>query len=207
MVAGSDIRQFVFEGSGIFAKEVVDGDTKKVRQLIQFTHRAAGATLVFIVGCACHANALCHLPLGQAHLLTQGAQAVGRDVHGGNSIRLRTDSHLCLLREIVRATGAKIVLSSSWRSGPVKEIKNLRHRLAEYGLEIMDSTPVLFDCSCRCDEIRRWLDDKGQLVEKFVILDDDADMAEFTDTNLVQTDPQFGLQEEDALRCIEVLGT
>ena len=32
-------------------------------------------------------------------------------------------------------------------------------------------------------------------------------MAEFTDTNLVQTDPQFGLQEKDALRCIEVLGT
>lgn len=32
-------------------------------------------------------------------------------------------------------------------------------------------------------------------------------MAEFTDTNLVQTDPQFGLLEKDALRCIEVLGT
>ena len=35
MVARSDIRQFVFEGSGIFAKEVVDGDTKKVRQLLE----------------------------------------------------------------------------------------------------------------------------------------------------------------------------
>ena len=79
--------------------------------------------------------------------------------------------------------------------------------MAEYGLEIMDSTPVLFDYSCRGDEIRRWLDDKGQLVEKFVILDDDSDMAEFIDTNLVQTDPQLGSLEKDALRCIEVLST
>ena len=125
----------------------------------------------------------------------------------GNSVRLRTDSHLCLLREIVKATDAKIVLSSSWRRGPVKAFKNLRNRLAEYGLEIMDSTPVLFDYSCRGDEIRLWLDDKGQSVERFVTLDDAADMAEFTDINLVQTDPQFGLQEKEALRCIEVLGT
>ena len=34
----------------------------------------------------------------------------------GNSIKLRTDSHFRLLQEIVKATGAKIVLSSSWRA-------------------------------------------------------------------------------------------
>lgn len=123
----------------------------------------------------------------------------------GNSIRVRTDLHLRLLREIVKVTGAKIVLSSSWRCGPVTAIKNLKNRLAEYGLEIMDSTPVLSGSSCRGDEICQWLYNNGQSVERFVILDDDADMAEFADTNLVQTDSEVGLQEREALMCIEML--
>ena len=125
----------------------------------------------------------------------------------GNSIKLRTDSYLRLLREIIMATGAQIVLSSSWRCGPVKAIKNLKSRLAEYGLEIMDSTPVLSGSSCRGDEIRQWLDNNGQSVGRFVILDDDDDMAEFIDTHLVQTDSEIGLQEGDALRCIEMLNS
>lgn len=123
----------------------------------------------------------------------------------GNSINLRTDSHLRLLREIVKATDAKIVLSSSWRVGPSKAIRNLNNRLAEYGLEIMDSTPLLPGSSCRGGEICQWLSDNGQSVENFVILDDDADMLEFTDTNLVQTDSELGLQEKDVAKCIEIL--
>ena len=125
----------------------------------------------------------------------------------GNSIKLRTDSHFRLLQEIVKATGAKIVLSSSWRAGFAKARNTLSNRLGEYGLEIMDSTPVLSGLSSRGDEIRQWLDDSGQSVERFVILDDDDDMEEFTDTNLVQTDAEIGLQEEDALRCIEMLNS
>ncbi len=34
---------------------------------------------------------------------------------------------------------------------------------------------------------------------------DDDDMAEFTDTNLVQTDSEIGLQEKDAVKSIELL--
>ena len=125
----------------------------------------------------------------------------------GNSIKLRTDSHLRLLQEIVKATGANIVLASSWRIGFTKAIKNLNDRLAEYGLEIMDRTPVLPGSSCKGDEIRQWLSDNGQSVENFVILDDDADMAEFTDTNLVQTDSEYGLQDKEADRCIAMLNS
>ena len=125
----------------------------------------------------------------------------------GNSIKLSTDSHLRLLQEIVKATGAKIVLSSSWRVGPAKAFRNLNNRLAEYGLEIMDSTPVLPGSSCKGDEIRQWLSDNGQSVETFVILDDDEDMAEFTDTNLVQTDSEYGLQDKEAGRCIDMLNS
>ena len=124
----------------------------------------------------------------------------------GNSIKLRTDSHFRLLQEIVKATGAKIVLSSSWRAGFAKARTTLSNRLKKYGLEIMDSTPVLSGLSRRGDEIRQWLDDNRKSVERFIILDDD-DMEEFTGTNLVQTDSEIGLQEEDALRCIEILNS
>ena len=122
----------------------------------------------------------------------------------GNSLLLRTDLHLQLLREIVAATGAKIVLSSSWRMGPVKIRNTLSDRLEDFGLKIMDSTPILSGLSSRGDEIRQWLKDCGYTVEKFVILDDDDDMEEFTD-NLVQTDSENGLQEKETIRCIELL--
>ena len=122
----------------------------------------------------------------------------------GYSIKLRTESHLELLRCIVEETDAKIVLSSSWRSGFPKAKQNLVKRLEEYGLKIIDSTPVLSN-SCRGDEIRQWLNTNKEKVDGFVILDDDDDMAEFTDTNLIRTDSKAGLQKIDALRCIQML--
>lgn len=124
----------------------------------------------------------------------------------GYSIRLRTDSHLEHLKHIVKETGAKIVLSSSWRIGPAKALKNLHKRLEEYGLVIMDSTPDVGSL-CRGDEIRQWLKDNGEHVEKFVILDDEDNMAEYTETNLVQIDSQIGLQEEDSIICIKILNS
>lgn len=59
-------------------------------------------------------------------------------VQDGYSIRLRTDSHLKLLQHIVKETGAKIVLSSSWRIGFTPASKNLLVRFKEYGLPPCD---------------------------------------------------------------------
>ena len=123
----------------------------------------------------------------------------------GNSIRLCTDLHLKLLKQIVNTTGAKIVLSSSWRIGPIKAKNNLLRRLGEHGLQIMDSTPVLSGSSSRGDEIRQWLNESQYEIESFVILDDEDDMAEFTAKNLVQTNTSVGLQEKDAIKCISML--
>ena len=122
----------------------------------------------------------------------------------GYSIRLKTDSHLKLLQYIVKETGAKIVLSSSWRIGFTPASKNLLARFKEYGLELMDCTPEL-SSACRGDEIRKWLNDTDYTVENFVILDDEANMAEFVETNLVQTDTNVGLQEKEAIKCIKML--
>ena len=121
----------------------------------------------------------------------------------GYSIRLKTDSHLKILQYIVKETGAKIVLSSSWRIGFTPASKNLLARFKEYGLEIMDCTPEMSDL-CRGDEIRKWLNDTDYTVENFVILDDEANMAEFAETNLVQTDTNVGCKRRrqlSVLRC------
>lgn len=127
-------------------------------------------------------------------------------VQDGYSIRLRTDSHLKLLQHIVKETGAKIVLSSSWRIGFTPASKNLLARFKEYGLELFDCTPELSG-TCRGDEIRKWLSDTEYDVERFAILDDEANMGEFTEMNLVQTDTNVGLQITDAVRCIKMLNS
>lgn len=111
------------------------------------------------------------------------------------------------MKYIVENTGARIVLSSSWRIGITKASKNLLKRLGEYGLKIMDSTPVLPSSSCRGDEIRQWLNYSNYVIERFVILDDEDDMAEFTTTNLVRTNTNVGLQDKDSLECIRILNS
>ena len=120
------------------------------------------------------------------------------------STELTTDSHFILLKELIDRTGAKIVLSSSWRIG-LSIRGDLVQRLAEYGLEIYDITPVLyFEGRKRGDEIRAWLDKHGE-VTNFVILDDDSDMCEFTKTNLVKTDTNFGLNKRHVEKAVEIL--
>lgn len=120
------------------------------------------------------------------------------------SVELTTDSHFILLKELIDRTGAKIVLSSSWRIG-LSIRGDLVQRLAEYGLEIYDTTPVLyFEGRKRGDEIRAWLD-KHEEVTNFVILDDDSDMCEFTKTNLVKTDTNFGLNKRHVEKAVEIL--
>jgi hypothetical protein len=82
------------------------------------------------------------------------------------------------LAEIVKATGAVIVLSSSWRVLP-DELddmdkwiwRQLVDALHEYGMSIHDRTPVIgMD---RPLEIKTWLDQHAGQVEAFVSIDDD----------------------------------
>lgn len=120
------------------------------------------------------------------------------------SIRLVSEYHFDFLKELVDATDAKIVLSSSWRIGfnsMRRSNQNLIAKLASRGLEIYDFTPIM--TGSRGDEIREWL--TTHPVDSFVILDDEDDMEEFTSTNLVKTDVEVGLQESDVQRAIKIL--
>jgi len=124
------------------------------------------------------------------------------------------DRPLKLLKEIIDRTGAKIVVSSSWRIGCERSgresifgdklYKRLEKRLRDYGLEIYDITPSLSGDIQRGDEIREWLSKNP--VDNFIILDDDSDMREYTDTDLfIHTTYKHGLTEELKDRAIEIL--
>lgn len=84
--------------------------------------------------------------------------------------------HLTLLKKVVDATDASIVLISSWRKfwrceGSVDSAgQQIEQALDEYGLFIIDKTPVLHEGS-RSDEVEQWLKNK-HYVEQYVILDD-----------------------------------
>lgn len=72
-----------------------------------------------------------------------------------------------LLKQAVNTTGAKLVLSSSWRY--TKNANNLKALLLNYGM-IVDSTPFLNNE--RGKEIKKWLEEHKN-VEDYVILDDE----------------------------------
>lgn len=107
------------------------------------------------------------------------------------------------LNSIIEATGAKIVISSSWRV--LFDINELRDILANQKVngEIIDHTNR-FGCE-RGHEIQEWLD-RHPDVSSFVMLDDGTDMAHLID-RLVNTDFEKGLEEKHIEEAIKMLGT
>lgn len=96
------------------------------------------------------------------------------------------------LNKIIRATGAKIVVSSSWRIGrTVKDLQRLLKRNGCIG-EVIDKTGNSSH-GIRGLEIQEWIDKhKEYYIENFVILDDDADM-EHLYPFLIRHNFKFGL--------------
>lgn len=90
-----------------------------------------------------------------------------------------------LVQRIIKETGCKIVLSSTWRNheGSVQELKKY--------FEIIDKTPHF--SSFRGDEIKAWLE-KHPEVTKYAILDDDNDM--HPDQKLFDCSFDIGLTHE-----------
>lgn len=109
---------------------------------------------------------------------------------------------VAFLAQIVKSTGAEIVLSSSWRRHE-NDLSLVRTALRASCLEIKDCTPWL-NGRARIYEIKQWLDGHPE-VEKFAILDDDED-AGFETEGFFQTDPEVGLTGEIAEKIVLHLG-
>lgn len=119
-------------------------------------------------------------------------------------------TRLPLLKRIVDETGAKIVLTSTWRKLWEKdEIKNtatgreLNQIFGEAGLKIFDKTSVL---GYRKEEVLDWLS-KHPETKSFCVIDDMLFGWEELSDYLVRTDPLIGcgLEEKHMRLAIEIL--
>lgn len=99
------------------------------------------------------------------------------------------------LNTIVEKTGAKIVISSSWRiAHSLEYIFNMMKKFGFVG-EVIDRTPSVRGFKyARGFQIQEWLDEHPE-VTHFAILDDDSDM-EHLKPKLVQTSWSKGLLDE-----------
>jgi hypothetical protein len=134
-----------------------------------------------------------------------------------------------LLSEILNQTGAKIVLSSSWRLHTIKETKAY---MKEQGFLFVDDIIGItirayhyIDRSSKIHlsiprgvEIQQWIDthihsENGKNWQKkklgvdyqYVILDDDSDMLFTQSNNFIQTDSNFGLTLGKMHAAIQIL--
>lgn len=102
------------------------------------------------------------------------------------------------LKELLnkRCKDVAVVVSSTWRKYfDIKAFRAMFDILGLPGDRIIGYTPEAEHLSSeRGHEIQAWLDGHPE-VERFVILDDDADMVHLM-PHLVQTDPMYGLTEE-----------
>lgn len=120
-------------------------------------------------------------------------------------------SRLPLVKQIVDATDAKIVLSSTWRIHWEAEEtlcdsigKALNHTFQMAGLSIADKTPVL--SHNRQQEILSWLQKHPQ-VQNYVILDDIFGGWGELEPHLVKTNSRIGrgLEERHVSAAIRIL--
>lgn len=120
-----------------------------------------------------------------------------------------------LLNQITDVTGAKIVVSSTWRLG--KTVEQLQIKFKEMGItgEVIDKTCQLNHLDgYRGNEIIKWVKDNEDLtghfyynLKSYVIIDDDSDMLLWQKDNFVHTDGQKGLTQADAYDAINILNT
>jgi len=102
------------------------------------------------------------------------------------------------LKKVLEDTGAKVVLSSSWRV-----MQGGRDFVEECGIQILDITDN--GPGKRGDQIKRWLDAHPE-VETYAIIDDDSDMLDEQLPHFVLTEFVTGLTEQAAYRLTYKLG-
>ncbi len=109
------------------------------------------------------------------------------------------DPYMALLVDrIVQATGAKIVLSSTWRLWESSR-QEVRRQVGEF----IDVTPEIGG-AIRGQEIAEWLKGHPEVM-RYAILDDDSDM--LPDQPFFKTSWAVGLTQEIADQVIQYLNT
>lgn len=96
------------------------------------------------------------------------------------------------LNEIIHFTGAKVVITSTWRvQHSLEDLKN-KFRARGFRGEVIDKTSVLYD---RGEEIQEWLDTHD--VNKYIVIDDTINdiIRHINPNRVVKCDPSIGLED------------
>ena len=119
------------------------------------------------------------------------------------------------LRRIIDATGAAMVISSSWRLEGKERMEAMWHERALPGQLIGvtgQSLHANFPMSAgetagatKGEEIRGWLKEHASKSYRYVIFDDEADIRPEQRPHFIQTDPRIGITRADAERAIRIL--
>ena len=108
------------------------------------------------------------------------------------------------LKEILLATGCKLVLSSSWRLFP-DSVRQMFRQFKPFGItkgNFLGRTPLRDD---RGDEVMVYLKRHPQ-IDRFVALDDQPFYSKgFPQERLILTKEESGITEEIKVRCIAIL--
>jgi len=140
----------------------------------------------------------------------------------------QSDNYGCLfdakavanLAKIVEETDAEIVISSSWKDMGLVELQNMWRDRDLPGM-IVDITPdymsdelLLKEDSADMDylyergsEIQGWLLLHGDDVSRYVIIDDMDDILPEQQSHFLQTDPEFGITNDDVKKVVHLLNT
>lgn len=121
------------------------------------------------------------------------------------------------LNTLIKNTGAKVVVSSTWRlNKTVDELQEILNRNGFKG-EVLDKTKDLSvgedgDCILRGNEILQWMKARPEILgcyysdyKNYVIFDDDTDMLYWQRNNFIHTDPYVGLTPTDIYKAEKIL--
>ncbi len=122
------------------------------------------------------------------------------------------------LSKIISATGADIVISSSWKFWGLSAMKEMWEERSLPG-EIIDITPnrmsdemllkVDFEdwstMAGKGHEIKEWLQNNGEKVSAYVIIDDENDLLPEQQEHFVEISPETGITKEDTAAIIQLL--
>ena len=114
------------------------------------------------------------------------------------------------LRRNVEETGAKIVVSSSWRHMGLERIRDIWERWGLPG-DMVGCTPGVWGSdrvfSSRGEEIRQWLTENGDSDDVYAILDDmdDNEALEEQKDLWLKINPHTGISIDDAEKAIALL--
>ena len=124
------------------------------------------------------------------------------------SLEMISRAKLAMLVNIVRETGCKLVLSSSWRlhytNEEIIEMFNARDCYYITTDILIDQTPPPERSSIRGHDIRSWLKEHPE-VTQYVILDDSRDFFPEQFQYHVKTDTYVGLTFYQMKECIKLL--